>query len=317
MGARLLARNRLRPASRTRHASVMSRTEPTFDFFDEPEAFLDAAEGYLSANAVIVSVVASVASRAVEHGLEGVPYVWWATVREGGDIVGVAMRTAPFAPHPLFVSPLSEEAARALARVLHERGEHPGGVNGSLPAALVVAEESARLWGGSVETAMATRLWELADLVVPAGVPGKARAATYADVGVCLEWFNDFGRAAREQAGNAGSAQGEEHHDEADIRQRIADGRILVWEDGGEVVHLTGFSAPAFGVARIGPVYTPKDRWGRGYASAAVAEVSRMLVERGARVCLYTDVDNPVSNHVYAKIGYRPVVDMANHTIVD
>ena len=294
----------------------MSSAEPTFHFFDEPGAFQDTAEGYLSADPVILSVVASVAGRASTQGLGDLPYAWWAVVREGGDIVGVAMRTAPFAPYPLFVSPLSEPAARGLARVLHERGEHPGGVNGSLPAARIVAEESARLWGGSVETAMATRLWELSDLVVPEGVLGKARAATYADVGVCLEWFNDFGRAAREQAGNADSAQGEEHHDEADIRQRIADGRILVWEDGGEVVHLTGFSAPAFGVARIGPVYTPKDHWGRGYASAAVAEATRLLVERGTRVCLYTDVDNPVSNHVYAKIGYRPVVDMANHTLV-
>ncbi|GGR70399.1 RimJ/RimL family protein N-acetyltransferase [Nocardioides luteus] len=297
----------------------MSHAEASFDFFDDPAVFLESAEGYLSADAVTVSVVATVASRAAEHGLDGVPYAWWATVREGGeggDVVGVAMRTAPFEPHPLFVSSLSEDAARGLARALYERGEHPGGVNGSLPAARIVAEESARLWGGSVRTAQSTRLWELANLAVPEGVPGRGRAATYADVEVCLEWINDFGRAAREQAGNADGAQGDEHHDEADVRQRIDEGRILLWEDGGEVVHLTAFNEPAFGVARVGPVYTPADRRGRGYASAAVAEASRLLLERGARVCLYTDLDNAVSNHVYAKLGFRPLVDMANHTLV-
>lgn len=289
---------------------------PTLDFYTDPAEFLEVADGYLSAHPVLVSVVASVAGRAAQHGPMRTPYEWWAVARVEGEIVGVVMRTAPFEPYPLYVSPLPEAAAVEVARVLHERGEHPGGVNGSLPAARVVAEESARLWGGTVETAMATRLWELGDLVVPGAAPGRARLATYADLEVCLEWFNDFGRAARDQAGNAGSAHGEEHHEAGEIRRRIDDGRILLWEDAGEVVHLTGFSAPAFGVSRIGPVYTPQERWGRGYASAAVAEVSRRLLEAGARVCLFTDQDNPVSNHVYAKLGFRPVVDMANHTIL-
>ncbi|MFI5624308.1 GNAT family N-acetyltransferase [Nocardioides sp. NPDC051685] len=289
---------------------------PTLDFYTDPAEFLAAADGYLGAHPVLMSVVASVTGRAAEHGPLKTPYAWWVVARAEGEIVGVAMRTAPFEPYPLYVSPLPEAAAVELARALYERGEHPGGVNGSLPAARLVAEESARLWGGTVETAMATRLWELGDLVVPAAVPGKARLATYADVAICRAWFRDFGRAAREQSGNADSAHGEEHHDEADMRERIDEGRILLWEDAGEVVHLTAFSAPAFGVARIGPVYTPKARWGRGYASAAVAEVARRLLEAGVRVCLFTDQDNPVSNHVYAKLGFRPVVDMANHTLV-
>ena len=51
---------------------------------------------------------------------------------------------------------------------------------------------------------------------------------------------------------------------------------------------------------------------GRGYASAAVAEVSRPHVDQGVRCCLFTDQANPVSNHIYEAIGYRPVVDMVN-----
>ena len=67
-----------------------------------------------------------------------------------------------------------------------------------------------------------------------------------------------------------------------------------------------------FGVARIGPVYTPREHRGRGYASAAVAEVSRRLLDEGVRVCLFTDQANPTSNRIYQALGYRPVVDMAN-----
>ena len=47
-------------------------------------------------------------------------------------VVGVAMRTAPFAPYPLFVLPMPDAAAVALARALHDRGEPVGGVNGAL-----------------------------------------------------------------------------------------------------------------------------------------------------------------------------------------
>ena len=56
--------------------------------------------------------------------------------------------TAPVAPYPLYVLPMPDAAALALARALHERGEELLGVNGALPAAEIVAEETARLVGG-------------------------------------------------------------------------------------------------------------------------------------------------------------------------
>lgn len=297
----------------------MTCSDPTVEYVADPAAFLRIAGEHLAAEPVAVNVIATVADRAVRRGsADRVPHFWFAVVRDGGRVVGVAMRTAPFAPYPLFVGPMPEPAALAIARSLHERGEHPGGSNGALPAARILAEESARLWGGAVTVAMGTRLYELpgADaLVSPAGVPGRSRPAAYDDLGLCLAWFNDFGPAARAQAGNADVAQGHGEFDEDAIRGRIDDGRILLWEDEGEVVHLTGFNPPALGVARIGPVYTPVGRRGYGYAGAAVAEVSRRLLGGGARVCLFTDQDNPVSNHVYRRLGFRPVADMANHSL--
>ena len=62
----------------------------------------------------------------------------------------------------------------------------------------------------------------------------------------------------------------------------------------------------------MGPVYTPRERRGRGYASAGVAGVSRIVLAQGARACLFTDQANPTSNKIYAALGYRPVVDMVN-----
>ncbi len=285
------------------------------ELLDDPTAFLDAAAGHLAADPVVTTVVATVTARLAAGAGPATPYRWWAVARDdAGAVTGVAMRTAPFAPHPPYVLPMPDDAARELARLLHARGEVVGGVNGALPAVRLVAEEYARLAGGAVTVHEHLRLFELGDLVVPPAPPGRLRLAAPRDAELCLAWFLDFEAAAAEQAGRAGGAHGMgEDFTLDDMLARIHDGVIWLWEDEhGEPVHLTGATLPANGVSRIGPVYTPRDRRGRGYASRAVAEVSAGYVERGVRCCLFTDQANPVSNHVYEALGYRAVVDMVN-----
>ncbi len=71
------------------------------------------------------------------------------------------------------------------------------------------------------------------------------------------------------------------------------------------------------GVERIGPVYTPPDRRGRGYASAVVAGVSRSALDAGHRCILYTDLENPTSNAIYRAIGYRAVAEALQYRFDD
>jgi predicted GNAT family acetyltransferase len=60
----------------------------------------------------------------------------------------------------------------------------------------------------------------------------------------------------------------------------------------------------------VNMVYTPPQFRRSGYATAAVATLSDALLKGGRRFCcLYTDVANPTSNSIYAKIGYRPIRD--------
>jgi predicted GNAT family acetyltransferase len=75
-------------------------------------------------------------------------------------------------------------------------------------------------------------------------------------------------------------------------------------------VSLAGFSGPTTTGIRIGPVYTPREHRGRGYATALVAELSTAMLARGYRACfLYTDLSNPISNAIYERIGYQRVAD--------
>jgi predicted GNAT family acetyltransferase len=90
---------------------------------------------------------------------------------------------------------------------------------------------------------------------------------------------------------------------------------VWLWEDGPEdgraPVCMVGAGSPTRNGVRIGAVYTPPERRGRGYASALVAHVSASLLAAGRRFCtLYTDLDNPTSNRLYRRIGYRPVADV-------
>lgn len=296
-----------------------------FEFFTDPVAFVDRARGFLRADPVVSTVVAAVAESAAADDAAGVqlnPDVprWWVVAAEGsGSVVGVAMRTAPAPPYPIYVLPMPDEYAVELGRLLADRGDAVTMVNGALPAARVLAGELARRAGGSLEDGEHNRLFEATLIEPPARVPaGGLRLARREEADLVEAWFGAFRGDANEQAGRARDSTPEiGRHDRADIDRRIARERVWLWVDeDDQPVHLTATSLPAQGVVRIGPVYTPPSLRGRGYAGAAVAGVSQRILDEGLRSCLFTDQANPTSNALYLALGYRPLVDMVSVNIL-
>jgi predicted GNAT family acetyltransferase len=100
---------------------------------------------------------------------------------------------------------------------------------------------------------------------------------------------------------------------------RIEEGLFRLWcDEAGRVVSLAGHAPIVAGAGRIGPVYTPKDARGKGYAGAATAAVCRVLLDDGAReVLLFTDLANPTSNALYQRLGFRPVSDRVRLELPD
>lgn len=289
----------------------------SLEFLDDPGALLAAAGGHLALDPVLNTVVTTVAARAVEARAAGrveeVPYDWWVVARnDHGEVTGVGMRTAPFAPYPLFLLPMPDQAAIELARALHDRDEPVAAVNGALPAAQTCAHELARLRGQRVEVSMHTRLHRLDTVTAPAPASGLMRPAAPGDLELVLAWFEAFADAADEQSGRPKGSHRNLVTDSRTILERIAGQQIWLWERGGVPVHLTAVHPPALGAARIAPVYTPPGHRGRGYAGNTVAAVSQRVLDAGAVPCLYTDQANPTSNKLYAALGYRPVVDMVD-----
>ncbi|HEY3462335.1 MAG TPA: GNAT family N-acetyltransferase [Gaiellaceae bacterium] len=231
-------------------------------------------------------------------------------VRNGGEVVGAALRTPPF--NLILARPRSAPALVALAEAV--AGEELPGIVGAEPE----VHEFAAAWsahsGVSSRTGMRQGVYALERVEPLPAAPGSARVATADDVELLLSWWIAFGEEVFHEGG-----PGHENAEE-NVRYRLdsATGGFLLWEDGGgNTVSLAGFGGPTPNGIRVGPVYTPPELRGRGYATALTAELSRRLLdgrlfEGGRRFCfLYTDLANPTSNAIYERIGYVRVAESA------
>ena len=136
----------------------------------------------------------------------------------------------------------------------------------------------------------------------PSPPPGRLRLAGPEDRALVIGWYAAFVAEAL--------PPGEPPTPDEVVDRRIAQGGVFLWEDG-DPVSLTVVGSRTPHGARVGPVYTPPDRRGRGYASACVAGASQAQLDAGLEfVFLYTDLANPTANHIYQDIGYEPIRDV-------
>ena len=224
-------------------------------------------------------------------------HLWIA--RRVGTPVGAALQTAPY--HVVLAEPLEPAAIDALADAVVDDGHPLPGVTAGLPWSDRFADRVASRTGRKIERLLTEGMWALTEVADVPDAPGGMRAATTADLDLILVWMAEF----HEEAFPPGHVR-DDAVIETQLRARLAGegGGYALWEDG-EPVAMTGHhDVPGVG-SRIGPVYTPPRHRRRGYATRLVAEVSASLLERGDPGCyLFTDMANPTSNAIYARIGY-------------
>jgi RimJ/RimL family protein N-acetyltransferase len=271
--------------------------ELTVRLFDDPRAVAPPAADWLSARGVFGNVAATILAGELSGGRHYDDQSW-AVVERGGEVVGVALQTAP---HPALVPPVGPDAARAVADAWHGAGRPVGGVIGDGTSGAAFASRWAELSGTEAVVEMREGVHVLRRFAPADGVPGSGRTALPADLDLVLAWLHAF-------IGEA--VPGHVEADRAEELERIVRGQYLLWEDGGAPVSLAGLREPAGGLGRIGPVYTPPERRGRGYAAAVTTLATRRLLDAGATPMLHTDLGNPTSNGVYARLGYEQVGEL-------
>jgi predicted GNAT family acetyltransferase len=149
------------------------------------------------------------------------------------------------------------------------------------------------------------RLFRLDDLTEPRPAAGAARIATFNDRELLAPWYQAFVLEAFGRLPAGFDA-------EVFLDRMPRRSRLWLWTDrAGTACAMAGRHPVTFGVARIGPVYTPPELRGRGFGSAVTAAATRDVLDEGAVPVLYTDLANPTSNKIYQQLGYRRVEDRA------
>jgi uncharacterized protein len=228
-------------------------------------------------------------------------------VEDDGAVVGAALRTPPY---NLVLGGGSEAALAALAR--ETGGGLPGAV-GAVPEIDDFVGAYARVHGVKRESRVRQGIYALDTVAPPTAPPGRPRPATTDDRALLVRWWGEFGVEA------LGALEQDEEQNGRNIDHKLttSGNGIALWEVEGEPVCAVGYGSPTPTGVRIGPVYTPPEHRGRGYASALTAHVSAAQLAAGRRFCfLYTDLANPTSNKIYVAIGYRRVCDSIQYAFV-
>jgi hypothetical protein len=271
--------------------------------FKNANDFLDSALDYLEAQEVLNGLMIGLAFRLSQSAPRRRNRPFLAVVEDDGELVGAAVMTPPRKMVLYSHLPECQPVVQALWNTLDGSRWSVPGVLG--PAN--VADAWAEMWRGengwSPKPGMRQRIFELRQ-VQPLNLPsGQLRLATADDFERVVGWVQAF-------------------HEDAQIRDDLESAELLargkmqnedlfLWEnETGEPVSMAAKSRPTRHGISVSLVYTPAELRGRGYATACVATLSQQLLDDGYQFCtLFTDLSNPVSNHIYEKIGYTAVAD--------
>ena len=274
--------------------------------FHDVDAFAERALPFLladeAANGLPIGLL-----EAIRRGDYDRPYLAIATRSDATgarpEIALVAMRTPP---HNLILCvPADVDLMDALAADLAADKGPAGlpGVLGPSHAARAFAETWSARTGQTARLRLEQRIYRCTEVDRPGRVPGALRPVTETDRPLLRTWLQAFHDEA---------LPGMPFDADAQTDRWLAAGQrsLYVWEDGGAALSMVGAAGATPNGIRIVAVYTPPEHRKRGYASAAVAELTRRLLDDGREFCtLFTDLGNPTSNKIYQRIGYRPILD--------
>jgi ribosomal protein S18 acetylase RimI-like enzyme len=277
------------------------------ELIDSVDGFIANSTAFRAADPLRTNVIGSVSLAVAAGDRTYDDYRWWIVRDDDGDVVGIAMRTDPF---NMFISSMPREAMRDL-------GRNVGRFDDALPGLTAPKDLLDSFIEGYVDSKSPGSarllveerrdlLYELQELVEP-DVEGFGRPARSEEIETLLIMLTDFYREVAISPLPPRDAR-------ENIKKSVAAGSLFCWEVADTVAAIAGHApivtTESIVLGRVGPVYTPPALRRRGYASAVTAHVTRHLLEKGARVMLFTDAANPTSNAIYQEIGYRLVDEL-------
>lgn len=238
------------------------------------------------------------------------------TVHDQERIVGAYLRTPPY---PGQIGAVPEDTAEEVVSALGKYDPELETISGPEERAMTFASRWSENIGGSHEIEMRQRLYGLGyrestettqansdpgALVFPWNVAGEVGEF---DEEADAEWMARWRTAFAVDAGDIRVPR----TSPAELLAFLRGGRVpVIWTVAGDPVAMAIYTEPLNGMSRIGHVYTPSEHRRCGYGSAVTAEAARRARDAGAQhIVLFADLDNPVSNSIYQRLGFKPVSD--------
>ena len=270
--------------------------------FSDGGVFAAAAEPFLvqhgAENNLLLGIIGFLRGEAVL----GPDAAYLAVGRHRDAIVGVAIWTPGW--RIVLSHPDHEEFGDAVGSAVRQSALAMRGVLATVGAGAAFSSH----WttsGTEVRTASSQPIYRLSRRPPVPGGPGHLREATLGDLETLVPWWQGFVREVDRREISSDEAR-------AIAGDRIGhpDHATYVWQLD-RVVSMALAAGPTPHGIRIAGVYTPPELRGRGYATACVAALSRLQMERGREFCfLFTDAANPTSNAIYRRIGYEQVAEV-------
>lgn len=220
------------------------------------------------------------------------------SVKENGVVIGAALRTD--VERPLSLSPMSKEAVSTLAVYL--RSSKIEGVVGNIKTVGNFVEAS----GLKTEIKMNQGVYELHELIEPnMPIDVSVKVATEDDLDPSIEFVRGFVRECFPE---------DAFRDDESIRQtalrhiELRNLVILFYKD--KAVACASQNRETKNSGCVSLVYTIPDFRGKGFGSLVTSEATKLAFSRGKRFTnLFTDLNNPTSNSIYQKIGYKKIAE--------
>ena len=274
-----------------------------FKKYDDPKEFAEENQKFILEKEWLNNLMAGNCKDAVKEGLnEG----WLlGKVTDNGKTELIILLRKPW--RLLMYSPTdnkSEELYKFVAREIYKIDPTLDGVNAEREISRYFAKEFCKIAQKEPKVRFEMRILLLEKLTKPNLRDDVIfRKATEEDKLILKEYRRLFSEEALYENVS-------EQDLDKKIEKQFSMGTYILEKDG-KIVSTASINRHLTKGKSIGNVFTPIEERGKGYAYNIVYRLSKEFLDSGLEYCvLFTDDSNPISNHIYEKIGYERRADV-------
>lgn len=209
-------------------------------------------------------------------------------------------------------SEISKDAVITIADYILDQEIRFNGLNTNKTICDLFIERCKEKKGMKFVKHLAMDVMELRQLESVTLTKGHSRLAQEEDLDTLIQWEIEFAMEALEEKLDPNQLREK-------VRKQIgAKIFYLFVNEEEEVVSMAAASRKLINGVSINYVFTPKKHRGKGYAMTNMYYLSDSKLKEGNTFCsLFVDKENPISNHVYKKIGYHIVEDNYDYRVIE